>query len=1046
MKFTEAQLEQAIIDLLGNEGYSHVIGEKIERSPEEVLIKDDLRAYLRTKYAAEKLTNSEIELIIKKLELLPSSDLYGSNKLFMLWVSDGFIFRREDAANKDLSIHLIDYVEVSQNIYKLVNQLEIVGYEKRIPDGILYINGIPFVVFEFKSAVREKATVHDAFVQLTVRYRRDLPELLKYNAFCVISDGINNKIGSIFSPYEHFYAWRKIDGMETVGKDGIDSLLTMIKGLFKKVRLCDVIHNFIFFPDNPRVDEKIVCRYPQYYATKRLYSSILNGLKPAGSGKGGTYFGATGCGKSYTMLFLSRLLMKSLTFANPTIILITDRTDLDNQLAAQFTAGKTFIGDDQIISVENREELRTLLAGQASGGVFLTTIQKFTEDTKCLTKRNNVICISDEAHRSQTNLDPKIRIYEDGIDYRYGFAKHLRDSLPEATFVGFTGTPIETTIKVFGDVVDTYTMAESVQDEITVPLAYERRFAKVALNSVKVKEIEEYYAKCANDGANFYAVEESKYASTQIDSILGDSNRLKLVAKDFVTHYERRLSEGATVAGKALFVCSNRTIAYNLYREIIALRLQWAECDISSRHISSANKSKKEAKPIERIRMVMTRNQDDDAELYKLLGSKDYKKELDRQFKIEDSNFKIAIVVDMWSTGFDVPSLDTIYIDKPIELHNLIQTISRVNRKFAGKEKGLVVDYIGIRPQLNIALKQFATGNALNIDEVEDLIKIARANLATLDDMFVGFDFDRYYGKVPVDRLYCLRDAAEFVQETTNFERKFMSTVKGLNSAYEICSGNDDLLLAERSRIHFYTAIRSILFKLTKGNAPDLQQMNSKVRDMVNEALRLDEIDTIIGIGYEEITNISLIDDETFEKIESLSLVSTKAKVLQSIIARAIASLERKNRVKSVSFGKKFQSLVDRYNLAHEDTKSSPERVDGFLAEFFNLCKEISLEQKSVSHAGLSEEQAAFYDILRSLADQNKFFVINESLLILSKKIADLIVEKARFTDWNCRPDIGAELQAGLIILLEEGSYSGVGWEEVYKEIFEQAKSLRGIE
>lgn len=1043
MKFTEARLEQAIIELLGEEGYPHVLGEKIERSPNEVLIKDDLRTFLKIQYAAEGLTSSEVELIIRKLELLPGSDLYGSNKQFISWVSDGFIFRREDSSKKDLLIHFIDYSKDKNNIYKIVNQLEIEGYEKRIPDGILYINGIPLVVFEFKSAVREKATIHDAFVQLTVRYRRDVPELLKYNAFCVISDGVNNKIGSLFSSYEHFYAWRKIDGTESVGKDGIDSLLTMIRGLFNKNRLRDVIHNFIFFPDNPRVDEKIVCRYPQYYAATRLYSSIVKNRKPEGDGRGGTYFGATGCGKSYTMLFLSRLLMKSASFESPTLILITDRTDLDNQLAAQFTAGKTFLGDDQIVSVESREELRERLASQVSGGVFLTTIQKFSEDAKRLTERNNIVCISDEAHRSQTNISPKIHVYEDGIDYSYGFASHLHESLPEATFVGFTGTPIDATIEVFGGVVDTYTMVESVQDEITVPLAYERRFAKVTLDKTKLGEIEKYYETSADMGANIHAVEESKYASTKIDVILGDKNRIKMVAKDFIDHYERRLNEGATVAGKAIFVSSDRAIAYKLYNEIISLRPSWAEAAVPG---GQAHKAKKEAKPIERIRMVMTRNQDDDAKLYELLGGKDYKRELDRLFKAEDSNFKIAIVVDMWSTGFDVPSLDTIYIDKPIERHNLIQTISRVNRKFAGKEKGLVVDYIGIRPQLNIALKQFAEGNVVEIEEVADLLRIVREYLLALDVMFVGFDASRYHSKVVVDRLYCLRDAAEFVQRTTSFEREFMATVKALNSAFEICSGNDEFSFAQRSRVHFYVAVRSILFKLTKGDAPDLEQMNVKVREMVNGALKLDNIDMIMGVGHEDVADISLIDDGIFGKIDDSRLSNTKTRIVQGIIGRAIASLEKKNRIKSFSFAARLESLVNRYNKAHEEVQLSAEGASSFLTEFLELCQEISAEQNSVHHTGMNEEQAAIYDILRSIADKNKLDLSDEALISLSKKIATLIDEQAQLTDWYRRPEIEASLQVGIIMSLEESGCQGLAWEEVYKEVFEQAKSARGVQ
>jgi len=519
MKFTEAQLEEAIIELLGEQGHPHVLGSDIERAPEEVLIKDDLRAYLQERYAADGITDGEIEFIINKIERLPASDLYGSNKAFMKLVSDGFLLKREDRSQKDLFIHLIDYSPEDRNHYKMINQLEIVGFEKRIPDGILYINGLPLVVFEFKSAIREEATIHDAYVQLTTRYRRDIPELLKYNALCVISDGVNNKMGSLFAAYEFFYAWRKVTGDEKIEKDGIDSLFTMINGLFDKARLRDVIHNFIFFPDSSRKEEKIVCRYPQYYAARKLFANIQEHRRPDGDGKGGTYFGATGCGKSFTMLFLSRLLMKSEAFASPTLVLITDRTDLDDQLSRQFTGAKGYIGDEEIISVESREELRAKLRGpdevptdvqrqadeaetidgapldvamphgRVSGGVFLTTIHKFTEDTRLLTRRDNVICISDEAHRSQVNLDQKIRITEEGVKRTYGFAKYLHDSLPNATYVGFTGTPIDATLDVFGKVVDAYTMEESVKDEITVRIVYEGRAAKVLLDNAKLQEI-----------------------------------------------------------------------------------------------------------------------------------------------------------------------------------------------------------------------------------------------------------------------------------------------------------------------------------------------------------------------------------------------------------------------------------------------------------------------------------------------------------------------------------------------------------------------------
>jgi type I restriction enzyme R subunit len=534
MSFSEEKLEQAVIDLFIAEGYEHVIGENIHKELPEVLLRDDLKQYLLNRYFAEDITLNEINSIIRKLELFPSSALYESNKEISKLVADGFLLKREDRSKKDLYIQLIDFGSLAEarepqagevptivaeptpqypaacNILKIVNQLEIQGFEKRIPDAIVYINGLPLIVFEFKSAVKENSTIKNAFDQLTIRYRRDIPELLKYNAFCVISDGVNNRAGSLFAPYDFFYAWRKKACDELKEADGIDSLYTMVKGMFNQERLVDIIRNFIFFPDTAKEDIKIVCRYPQYYAARKLFESIKRNMRPQGDGKGGTYFGATGCGKSFTMLYLTRLLMKSTHFSSPTIVLITDRTDLDDQLSGQFTNAKKFIGDEMVISVESREELRQCLQGRKSGGVFLTTIQKFTEDLKLLTDRSNVICISDEAHRSQVNLDQKIKLTANGVTKTYGFAKYLHDSLPNATYVGFTGTPIDATLDVFGKVVDAYTMKESVQDNITVRIVYEGRAAKVLLEEKKLQEIEEYYKKCSVEGTNDYQIEESK--------------------------------------------------------------------------------------------------------------------------------------------------------------------------------------------------------------------------------------------------------------------------------------------------------------------------------------------------------------------------------------------------------------------------------------------------------------------------------------------------------------------------------------------------------
>lgn len=1041
-KFTEEKLELAFIELLGNQGITYQFGKEIVRNESEVLLEDDLKEYLKNRYKTENITDSEITGIVRKLHSYPASDLYDSNKSIMKLISDGFILKREKADDKDIYIEFINYDDVNSNNFKIVNQLEIMGYEKRIPDGILYINGIPLVVFEFKSAIREEATIHDAFIQLTTRYRRDIPELFKYNAFCVISDGVNNKSGSFFSPYEFFYAWRKITGDE-IDVDGIASMHSMIQGMFDKERLVDIIHNFIYMPDKSKKEEKIVCRYPQYYATRKLYENIKVHQKPHGDGKGGTYFGATGCGKSFTMLYLTRMLMKSIHFSSPTIILITDRTDLDVQLSSQFSNAKGFIGDDGIVSVESRADLRARLNGRESGGVFLTTIHKFTEDLEILSHRTNIIVISDEAHRSQINLDQKVKITQDGVKKTYGFAKYLHDSLPNATYVGFTGTPIDATLDVFGDVVDSYTMTESVRDEITVRIVYEGRAAKVLLDNSKLEEIEKYYEECATLGANEYQIEDSKKAITNMSTILGDMDRIKAIAKDFVEHYEKRVDEGATLKGKAMFVSSSRTIAYSLFKEIIALRPSWNESRVCDEDVELNDKDKKEILPLEKLKMIMTRNKDDEKELYDVLGTKEYRKTLDTQFKNEKSNFKIAIVVDMWLTGFDVPFLDTIYIDKPIQEHNLIQTISRVNRKYAGKEKGLVVDYIGIKTAMNKALKQFSKMDSQNFEDIEASIVVVRDQLDLLSKLFYKFDTTKYFNGTPTQQLDTLNNASEFVQLTKELENRFMYIVKRLKSAYDICCGSEVFTQKEKDYIHFYLAIRSIVIKLTKGEAPDTAQMNKKVAQMIEEAIKSEDVEEIFKLGSNDESKIDIFDEDYINKINKIKLPNTKIKLLQQLLAKALEDFKKVNKVKAIDFSKKFHSLVEKYNERKENDVLVSNVLDDFTDEIIDLYYTLQKEKESFVDLGIDFEEKAFYDILKTIAIKYDFSYPEDKLIALSKEVKIVVDDKSKYTDWNIREDIKAELKVDLIMLLAKHGYPPITKDEVFKEIFEQAENFK---
>lgn len=1336
MKFTESKLEQAFTSLLAKEGYPHFLGDSIERSPKmglpesEVLIEDDLRKFLLIRYKKEQLTDYEVDRIVLELKRLPSSDLYESNKTVMRWLADGFIFKREDRSQKDLHIELIDYGGIDkqrtsddldvisadheekyvteQNIYRFVTQLVIEGTHRRIPDGIIYINGLPVVVCEFKTAIKENTTIHDAYVQLTTRYRRDIPELFKYNAFCVISDGVNNKAGSFFAPYEFFYAWRRVAG-DALEADGIKSLYTLAQGMLNQTRLRDIIQNFTYIPDTSKKNEKIVCRYPQYYAARRLYENIKKAERPVGDGKGGTYFGATGSGKSFTMLFLTRLLMKSVHFSNPTIVLITDRTDLDDQLSAQFTNAKQFIGDDDVKNVESRAELRDLLQGKKSGGVYLTTIHKFTEDTQLLTTRSNVICISDEAHRSQTNLDQKVIVTAEGVRKTYGFAKYLHDSLPYATYVGFTGTPVDATLDVFGEVVDAYTMNESVRDEITVRIVYEGRAAKVILHNSKLEEIEKYYEEAAEEGANEYQIEKSKKASATMNTILGDPDRLEKVAIDFVEHYNKRVSEGATVNGKAMFVCSSREIAYQFYQNVMELLAagsvelplrtkdkyeagaslgDWSSCSEQKDeeyvpgsssfknsftsnfglpeewharklpHRNSKNlvqsitfrladsmpqevlheieeklktlpesKREKEKKlqyekwldkglgscalahpkmaevvfdalqyyngkrynllawsimpnhvhllietndelskivqgwksytgkwafannkkynlgiednakqfwqaeywdrfirnadyfenvikyilnnPTKaqlskdsvayrftgvgtyeasgtyeapasynssserelqtpsagtyeapasynssseqelqtsnlhpsQIELVMTRTKDDPEEMYNILGTKEDRKELDRLFKDNKSNFKVAIVVDMWLTGFDVPSLDTIYIDKPISKHNLIQTISRVNRKYKDKNKGLVVDYIGIRKQMNMALAQYNKADKDNFEDVKESVKVVKNHLNLLSKLFHGFDDRNYFKGTPLQQLNTLNMAAEFAQKTEETETRFMGLVRRLKAAYDICAGGDGLSQKQRDYIHFYLAVRSIVFKLTKGNAPDVAQMNAKVREMIQAALESNGVEELFTMGEDK--EQDLFDEDYIAKINKIKLPNTKIKLLQQLLAKAIVQLKKVNKVKGIDFTKKMERLVEQYNERKESDILRSEVYEEMAEHLTEMLWEMRQEYDSGDSLGITLEEKAFYDILKELCVKYDFKYPEDKLIILAQAVKELVDSQAKFPDWNKREDIKSALKVGLILMLDEHGYPPVERDEVYNDIFEQAENYK---
>ena len=1040
-KFTEAKLEEAFKELFQAEGYECFRGDEIHRRYKDVLLYDDLRNYLQNKYS--DISESELERAISLLDNIPSVPLYeGSRETFRV-LTEGIDLIREDASKIALHIDYIDYENIDNNIFKVVNQYTVDDKTTRIPDLLVFINGIPVAIFEFKTAIEENKTIYDAWEQLHIRYYRDIPALLKYNLLAVISDGANTQIGSIFSNYKFYYSWNKANEKDTVA-NGISSLITMIKGVFAKDRLLEIIRDFIFYPDDSKKEEAIVCRYPQYFAATKMLKNLKEHKKPDGDGKGGIYFGATGCGKTYTMLFLSRLLMlrDKEVFNNPTIIILTDREDLDEQTSKLFVTAKKYLHDENVRSIESRADLAKTLSAQESGGVYITTIQKFCDETGQLSDRSNIICISDEAHRSQTGVGSKLKKTKDGVFTTYGFAHHLRESLPNAIYCGFTGTPIDEAITVFGDVVDSYTMKESSDDGITVRIAYEPRLARVLLSENDAKEIQKYYDKCIEEGSNEEQVEESKRAMSKMKVILGHPERLKKLAKDIVAHYENMCAEKPEIVQKAMIVCSDRKIAYELYKIITSLRREWAKpkkCEIPER---CTKEQLDELVEIPKINLVATRGENDEKDLYDACGTKEYRRFLGEQFKSDKSNFKIAIVVDMWITGFDVPSLAVMYIDKPLQKHTLIQTISRVNRLFEGQDRGLVVDYIGIKDEMMEAVKKYGSTQDSPIDEFKVSLEIFRNHLKLIDDLMINFNATNFYVGSPLERLQCLNLAAEYIQNVKDTQTRFMGLTRRMKMAYGIVYPSGELSDNEVNKAQFYLAIRSIIYKQTIGDAPDAEIMNQVVEDMVKKAISCNGVEDII----DENKTMDFFSDDFKKQLTSIKLPISKFNALLKLLKRAIVEYGKVNKVKSLDFDERLKRIVDKYNTRDKLLFTS-EVVDDFVNnlsdELLKILGDLEEDKASFEAMGITYEEKAFYDILVKVRDDHKFVFEDDKCLVLAKKIKELVDDKVQYADFFNRTDIKNQLNMDLTVLLYKSGYPPEWDEEVFNKVMEQAENFK---
>ena len=1038
-KFTETELENAVVELFTVEGYQHIDGKNLQGN--QVLLLDDLRNFILNRYSTENLTEIELQKIINKLSLINSTPLYDGNREAFFLVNEGFNLQRDDISKIALHIDFIDFDSLEKNNFKVVTQFSVQDENSRRPDLLLFINGIPIAIFEFKSAIREDTTIFDAWQQIHFRYCRDIPKLLRYNFLAVISDGVNTKLGTIFSPYENFYSWNKINDAEKVS-DGISSLFTCIKGAFSKSRILQILRDFIFYPDTSDKNSAIVCRYPQFFGATKMFDNIKKHLKPSGDGKGGTYFGATGCGKTFTMLFLSRLITQRHQdiFKNPTIIILVDREDLDRQTSKLFVNAKKFLGENDVRSIESRNDLQSTLKNRPSGGIYIMTIQKFCEEIGLLSNRSNIVCFSDEAHRTQTNINSKLKHTDEGIFTSYGFAHYLRESFPNATYCGFTGTPIDETLAVFGNVVDRYTMKQSCEDGITVRIVYEPRLARVLLSDSQAKEIEEYYKQCEIEGSTTAQIEKSKRAMAKISAILAHPDRLKKLATDIVEHYEKLCNEKPKVVQKAMIVCSDRKIAFKLLQEIISVRPDW---NIPKKADNEKNLSQhllKQLSPLAKINLVATRGQNDTPELFELCGTKEYRQKLAEQFKNDFSNFKIAVVVDMWITGFDVPSLAVMYIDKPLQKHTLIQTISRVNRIFDGKDKGLIVDYIGFKDDMLAAVKKYGDSDEAQVDELDISLKIFRKLLSFISKLFSTFDSTKFYSGSPLERLNCLNFAADFIQLSKDNTDTFMQLSKKLKAAFAICFPSGSLTELEIQQSQFFLAIRAIIFKQIRGNAPDSEVMNSTVEKMVQDALTCSGIEHII----DQNKSINLFSDNFTKELNDVDLPISKFNALLKLLKKTVADYSHENKIKSVAFDKRLKKIVDAYNN-RDNFSFSNSAVSDFVNELSNklltIWQDVESDKNSHSSLGISIEEKTFFDILVQVRNDHNFSYSDEQCLNLAKSIKSLVDSYSKYDAWTTRNEIITNFNMELSILLYKNHYPPEWKDEVFDKLLAQSST-----
>lgn len=1000
--YKEADYENTIIELFQSMGYQHVYGPDIDRDYQSPLYETDLEDSIRR--INPDMPENAIHEALFKLKNFDNADLVQKNAVFMDYIQHGievsYLCNGEERS--DL-VYLVDYKNPDNNSFVIANQWTFIENSEKRPDVLLFLNGLPVVLMELKSPSREEIDASEAYTQIR-NYMHEIPSMFIYNCICVMSDHLTSKAGTITSGEDRFMEWKTKDGSyENTQYAQFD---TFFEGMVEKQRLLDIIKNFICFSNEGVKQFKILAGYHQYFAVRKAIESTKKGM--ATDGKGGVFWHTQGSGKSLSMVFYAHLLQEVLN--SPTIVVITDRNDLDDQLYGQFVKCKDFLRQDPI-HAGSRKNLKELLEGRKANGIIFTTMQKFEESDEPLSERRNIIVMADEAHRGQYGLKEKIDTKTGEI--KIGTARIIRNSLPHATYIGFTGTPIamkdRNTREVFGDYIDIYDMTQAVEDGATRPVYYESRVIKLKLDKKTLALIDKEYDIMAQN-ADPYVVERSKKELGQMEVILGNDKTIDPLVRDILDHYEKYREHLLT--GKAMIVAYSRPIAMKIYQKILELRPNWTE----------------------KVKVVMTGSNKDPEEWAEIIGNKQHKDELAKEFKDNSSPFKIAIVVDMWLTGFDVPSLATMYIYKPMKGYNLMQAIARVNRVFGDKEGGLIVDYVGIASALKEAMNDYTARDKKNYGNM-DIVKAAypkfREKLSICQDLFYGYDYTDFLNGSNLARSKAISGAVNFIFAVNKKEDRetFLKEALMLKQALSLCSS----CATEKERIEaaFFEAVRVMVGRLMNqggGKKISLLEMNARINELLKASIKSEGV---LNLFQDAGKDFSLFNPKFLTEISKMKEKNLAVELLKKLIVDQVSVYRRTNVVQSKKFSEMLQQAMNRYlngMLTNEQV----------IEELLNMAKQIQNAQKDGEKLGLTAEELAFYDALtkpRAIKD----FYQNEELIAMTKELADTL-RRNKTVDWQRRDSARAKMRMMIKRLLKNHKYPPEGREDAVQTVMTQCE------